>query len=99
MAGKAKQKIKLRLSSRLVKKKTRRKKGFNGAKHCRFCGNAENLQNLDYKNTDMLKHFLTESGKILTSKISGNCAKHQRELSSCIRKARTMALIPYTCAG
>lgn len=86
--------VKLKLSARLLKKRTR-KKGFALAKHCRFCSSPENEMNLDYKNANILKGFLTERGKILPLRISGNCAFHQRALSRAIRKARTMALVPY----
>ncbi len=51
---------------------------------------------MDYKNTAFLKNFLTERAKILPSRISGTCSLHQRELAKTIRKARTMALLPYT---
>ncbi len=88
-------KIKLKISARLVKKKFR-KQGANGRKHCRFCGVPAQERSIDYKNASFLKVFLTERGKILPSRISGNCCLHQRKLSSMIRKARTMALLPYT---
>ena len=64
--------VKLKLSARLLKKKTR-KKSFSLAKHCRFCSSPEHEMNLDYKNANMLKGFLTERGKILPLRISGNC--------------------------
>ena len=91
-------KIKLRISSRLLKKKTRRN-SFNGAKHCRFCSDPSSLENIDYKNAMFLRNFLSERGKILPSRISGNRGKHQRLLSKQIRKSRTMALIPYTASN
>ncbi len=88
--------LKLKISSRLLKKKTRRRKnGFSGVKHCRFCSSKEQARNIDYKNANLLKNFLTERGKILPSRISGVCARHQRSLSHAIKKSRTMALIPY----
>lgn len=88
-------KIKLKISSRLVKKRSRRF-GFAGSKHCRFCGTPEQLAFIDYKNVPFLKGFLTERGKILPARISGNCCLHQRALSREIRKSRVMALLPYT---
>lgn len=88
-------KIKLKISSRLVKKKARRA-GNGRKKVCRFCGDAEQVLGIDYKNATFLKGFLTERGKILPSRISGSCARHQRRLSKEIRKARTMALLPYS---
>lgn len=88
-------KIKLKISARLTKKKSRRL-SYGPKKHCRFCGPKENKEQIDYKNAGFLKGFLTERGKILPARISGSCARHQRELSRAIRKARTMALLPYT---
>lgn len=88
------QKIKLKMSMRLLKKKFR-KQGTRAAKHCRFCGSADQTLNLDYKNVPFLRGFLTERGKILPSRISGNCCLHQRELSKIVKNARIMALLPY----
>jgi len=90
-------KIKLKINARLLKKRFR-KQGFGGAKHCRFCGSPEQNSFVDYKNSVFLRNFLTERGKILPSRISGNCSKHQRALSRNIRKSRTMALMPYTAS-
>jgi len=87
-------KIKLKISARLLKKRFR--KTGQGGKQCRFCGSEEYEQNLDYKNSSLLKNFLTERGKILPSRISGNCALHQRSLARQIRKSRTLALLPYS---
>jgi small subunit ribosomal protein S18 len=87
-------KIKLKISSRLIKKKFR-KSAVTVQKHCRFCGNAEQEMLLDYKNSNLLKHFLTERGKILPSRISGTCNDHQHKLANAIKKARTIALLPY----
>lgn len=90
-------KIKLKISARLLKKKLRRQP-FGAKKRCRFTGNPEMITNIDYKNVDFLKKFLTERGKILPSRISGNSARYQRMLASEIKKARTMALLPYTAS-
>ncbi len=87
---------KLRISSRLLKKKVR-KQAYLNPKHCRFCWNAELQQALDYKNIGLLRSFLTERSKILPSRVSGNCSFHQRLLSSEIKIARSMALLPF-CA-
>ena len=87
-------KVKLKVSSRLLKKRSRRS-GFGARKHCRFCGSIDQERNLDYKNAGLLRSFLTERGKILPSRISGNCALHQRATADCVKKARTMALLPY----
>jgi len=87
-------KIKLKISSRLLKKRNKRF-GNTQKKHCRFCSSPEQELTLDYKNTEVLRNFLTERGKILPSRISGNCAFHQRALGSAIKMSRTMALLPY----
>lgn len=88
-------KIKLKISARLVKKRTRRA-GGNRPKSCRFCVDKEQVHTVDYKNSTFLKSFLTERGKILPSRISGACARHQRCISQEIRKSRVMALLPYS---
>ena len=90
-------KVKLKVSSRLLRKRTRRG-SFGGVKHCRFCANSQLAAGLDYKNALLLRGFLTERGKILPSRISGTCAKHQRRLTSEIKQARIMALLPYTAS-
>lgn len=89
-------KLRLKVSSRLLKKKNRRS-STNQKKQCRFCANAEQALLINYKNSHILKHFLTERGKILPSRISGNCATHQRDMGDAIKCSRTMALLPY-CA-
>jgi small subunit ribosomal protein S18 len=87
-------KIKLKISARLMKKKFRRQT-VGAKKHCRFCGSSDQARQIDYKNAFFLRAFLTERGKILPSRISGNCASHQRELSEQMKRARIMALLPY----
>lgn len=87
-------KFKLKISSRLLSKKAR-KQWFLTQKNCRFCGKKEQEQALDYKNADLLKGFLTERGKILPSRVSGNCFFHQKLLAKQIKVARSMALLPY----
>jgi small subunit ribosomal protein S18 len=90
-------KVKLKISTRLLRKKARRN-SFNTVKHCRFCANIQQELGLDYKNSSLFRGFLTERGKILPSRISGNCAQHQRMLAHEIKKARIMALLPYTAS-
>lgn len=63
-------------------------------KVCQFC--AEKLHFVDYKDIPRLKKFMSERGKILPGRITGNCAKHQRILTSAIKRARMIALLPYT---
>lgn len=70
-----------------------RRKFFHKRKVCRFCVDS-NLK-IDYKNPSMLRSFLTERGKIIPRRITGTCAKHQRELTVAIKRARTLALLPY----
>ena len=86
---------KLKMSGRLLKKKTR-KTGFTSTKRCRFTSGELPVSAIDYKNVDLLKSFLTERGKILPSRISGNAGYYQRKLAREIRKSRTMALLPYS---
>ncbi len=88
-------KIKLKMSARLSKKKFR-KQSFGAKKHCRFCNSPEMQQQIDYKNASFLRGFLTERGKILPSRISGNSCKWQRRVGKEIKKARTIGLLPYT---
>ena len=83
-------KLRLKVSSRLVNKKNKRFSG-NAKKQCRLA----NVDFVDYKDAEMLKSFLTERGKILPSRISGNCAKCQRILTRAIKKARSIALLPF----
>ncbi len=61
---------------------------------CKFC--VEKLEYIDYKDVMMLQQFIPERGKILPRRISGTCALHQRKLQNAIKRARTMALIPFT---
>lgn len=63
-------------------------------KVCHFC--VDKVQDIDYKNVRSLKRYITERGKILPSRISGNCAKHQRKLTAAIKKSRNIALLPFT---
>jgi small subunit ribosomal protein S18 len=61
---------------------------------CGFCGD-ETLA-IDYKDPQALKYFVTERGKIVPRRVSGNCAKHQREITLAIKRARNIALLPFT---
>ena len=62
-------------------------------KVCQFC--VEKVQHIDYKDVNRLRRFTSERGKILPRRISGACAKHQRELNTAIKRARQVALLPY----
>ena len=64
-------------------------------KVCSFC--ADKIEHIDYKDVAKLRRFITERGKILPRRISGNCAKHQRQMTTAIKRARNVALLPFTC--
>jgi small subunit ribosomal protein S18 len=74
-------------------RKTSKKEPFFRKKSCRFC--TEKLDAIDYKDILRLKRFTTEKGKILPSRMTGNCAKHQRGVAAAIKRARYVALLPY----
>ena len=63
-------------------------------KVCAFCSDKSEF--IDYKDINKLRKYVTERGKILPRRISGTCAKHQRELTSSIKRARNIALLPFT---
>ena len=72
----------------------RKRRTFARRKICRFCVDSD--LKIDYKDSKTLRYFVTERGKIVPRRISGNCAKHQRELTTAIKRARQIALLPYT---
>src|SRR5258708_30934198 len=74
-----------------------RKRGFARRKVCRFC--ADKNVPIDYKDPGTLKYFITDRGKVIPRRISGNCAKHQRKASVAIKRARMIALLPFTVTG
>jgi len=63
-------------------------------KVCRFC--VDRAVDVDYKNTSILRNFVTERGKMISGRSTGNCAKHQRMLTRAIKLARNLALLPYS---
>ena len=67
---------------------------FMRRKGCRFC--ADPSLKIDYKEIRTLKYFLSERGKIVPRRISGNCAEHQRKITESIKRARNIALLPFT---
>ena len=71
-----------------------KKKFFRRRKVCPFC--ADKALNIDYKDPSVLARFITERGKVVPRRISGTCAKHQRRLSLAIKRARIVALLPFT---
>lgn len=62
-------------------------------KVCMFC--VDKVDSIDYKDTAKLRRYISEKGKIVPRRISGNCAKHQRQLTVAIKRARTIALLPF----
>ena len=67
---------------------------FRRRKFCRFT--AEGVKQIDYKDLDTLKAYITETGKIVPSRITGTNARYQRQLASAVKRARYLALLPYT---
>jgi len=67
---------------------------FRRRKFCRFT--AEGVKEIDYKDLDTLRAYVSETGKIVPSRITGTSAKYQRQLASAIKRARYLALLPYT---
>ncbi|PJA29871.1 MAG: 30S ribosomal protein S18 [candidate division Zixibacteria bacterium CG_4_9_14_3_um_filter_46_8] len=67
--------------------------GIYRKKICRFCENS--VEYIDYKDDKMLRRFVNDRGKIIPRRISGNCAKHQREVTRAIKRCRQLGLVPY----
>ena len=63
-------------------------------KYCRFT--AEGIEYIDYKDLNLLRNFVTETGKIVPSRVTGTSAKYQRQLATAVKRARFLALLPYT---
>jgi small subunit ribosomal protein S18 len=70
------------------------RKFFGRRKACRFC--TDKVAGISYKDVSMLRNFLTERGKIMPRRLSGNCARHQRDLTLAIKRARNIALVAFT---
>jgi small subunit ribosomal protein S18 len=70
------------------------KRRFPRKKICRFC--SDKIPDIDYKDIKRLRNLITERGKIIPRRISGNCARHQRQLGIAIKRARNIALMPFT---
>jgi small subunit ribosomal protein S18 len=67
---------------------------FRRRKYCRF--SAEGINEIDYKDLNLLKQYVSESGKIVPSRITGTSAKYQRQLADAVKRARYLALLPYS---
>lgn len=80
---------------RRVKRTEKKRSSFLPMKKrfCRFCANK--VKAIDYKDLKILEVFIKERGRIVSTRNSGNCARHQRQLSRALKKARFMALLPY----
>jgi len=78
-------------------RKKRMRRRFGRRKVCRFC--ADKSLVIDYKSPQVLRYFITERGKQVPRRISGNCAKHQRQVSLAIKRARMLALMPFKASG
>ncbi|HIU26295.1 MAG TPA: 30S ribosomal protein S18 [Candidatus Copromorpha excrementigallinarum] len=72
----------------------KRRGGMRRRKVCQFC--TDKTETIDYKDVEKLKKYVTERGKILPKRITGTCALHQREVTRAIKRARIVALLPYT---
>ncbi len=71
----------------------RKRRVYHRRKVCRFCADSSLV--IDYKDSKALKYFITERGKIIPRRISGSCATHQRALTLAIKRARSIALLPF----
>jgi small subunit ribosomal protein S18 len=81
-------------TNRSTSRKRDNRRDYRRKKICRFC--TDSSLTIDYKQYHLLRSFLTERGRIIPRRISGNCAKHQRELTRAIKRARHVALLPFT---
>ena len=71
----------------------KKKKRYVPKKVCRFC--VDKVEHVDYKDLRRIRNLMTERGKIISRRISGNCARHQRQLTTAIKRARNIALLPF----
>lgn len=72
----------------------RKERGRKRKRVCSFC--VDKVTEIDYKSADKLRRYISDRGKILPRRITGNCARHQRQLTLAIKRARFLALMPYT---
>lgn len=90
MSVKARLRAKARKKAR---KQAKKKGGFIRKKVCRFCADPKAV--IDYKEPKSLRYFITETGKMIPQRISGNCSRHQRQVALAVKRARQIALMPY----
>ena len=67
---------------------------YKSRRYCRF--SAESIKEVDYKDVDLLKDFITENGKLIPARITGTKSRYQRQLGTAVKRARFLALLPYT---
>jgi small subunit ribosomal protein S18 len=79
------------------KNDSRRRGGSRRRRVCRFC--IDKTLKVDYKDPQAIRYFITDRGKIVPRRISGNCAKHQRQVCLAIKRARNIALMPFTASS
>jgi len=84
-------------SGRGDKGEEKTKRSVGRRKNCKFCAD-ENLK-IDYKDPGLLKYFITDRGKLVPRRISGNCAKHQREIATAVGRGRMIVLMPFAVTG
>lgn len=77
------------------KRKRRSTRIYSAAKICQFC-NEKTTDGIDYKDIKIMRTLVTERGKIIPRRISGTCAKHQRQVTTAVNRARNIALLPFT---
>nr|MDJ0869470.1 30S ribosomal protein S18 [Myxococcota bacterium] len=90
-------KQRLRAKARKKARKQRRKMGFERRRGCRFCAEPELA--IDYKDSRILRSFVSETGKLIPRRVSGNCARHQRQVQQAIQRSRQLAFLPYSDAS
>jgi small subunit ribosomal protein S18 len=78
----------------MMKRENNARRVRRKVKFCSFC--VDKVEHIDYKDLTRLRRFITERGKILPRRISGSCAKHQRQLTIAIKRARNVALLPFS---
>jgi small subunit ribosomal protein S18 len=74
-----------------------KKRSMGRRKQCKFCG--DEALKIDYKDAGLLKYFITDRGKLTPRRLSGNCAKHQREIAVAVNRARMLAIMPFAVTG
>ena len=74
-----------------------KKRPVGRRKQCKFC--ADEAIKIDYKDASLLKYFITDRGKLVPRRLTGNCARHQREISTAVNRARMIALMPFAVTG